>query len=388
MWIKQEFAVAKNVQMLCGTTLFDWEILSSVLEGMRKYDFAEGIRVTRGPYDWIAVFASQEILAMTALRQSLKRGERWSLLDALAIGRHAKASDQRDKLYARLGLTSDADDPAFYVSYTESTETVYQRITRRMVEKYGNPHGIAILYEAVGLNDRLLSWVIDWDQPLRANKLGGRQPYNCAANTTSNIRLDPNDISQLVVRGCKFDRVLKTSWTWEGVDHGSEVAQAKRWEYARLWESNSRALIDGISTYPTGETIIQAYSTTLTADSNCSQKLAPAAVVESYVAFQQTIDKTKTDSLEKNRPFWSPMNFGLGFRRFCVTAKGYFGLIPLEARPGDLVCILLGGDAPVILRRDRSYNRYFYVGDCYITGLMYGEALANDDVRFEDLVLR
>jgi hypothetical protein len=55
------------------------------------------------------------------------------------------------------------------------------------------------------------------------------------------------------------------------------------------------------------------------------------------------------------------------------TYPGYFGLVPTAAQVGDLVCLLLGGDAPVVLRRDEADGLYIYIGDCYVHGIMYGE---------------
>lgn len=78
----------------------------------------------------------------------------------------------------------------------------------------------------------------------------------------------------------------------------------------------------------------------------------------------------------------------IGNRRFCVTRGGYFGLIPAGAQVGDLVCLLLGGDAPVVLRRDESDGLYIYIGDCYVHGIMYGEALEHDDFYVEDFLIK
>ncbi|KAF2436947.1 HET-domain-containing protein [Tothia fuscella] len=58
--------------------------------------------------------------------------------------------------------------------------------------------------------------------------------------------------------------------------------------------------------------------------------------------------------------------------RFCETNGGYFGLAPLYARTGDLVCILNGCDTPVVLRQERG--QVFFVGSAFVVGLMKGEA--------------
>ena len=56
-----------------------------------------------------------------------------------------------------------------------------------------------------------------------------------------------------------------------------------------------------------------------------------------------------------------------------VSRKGYLGLIPFETERDDLVCVLLGGEMPFILRPEGSY--YTLVGECYVHGIMDGEVL-------------
>ncbi|KAE9379877.1 hypothetical protein N431DRAFT_432242 [Stipitochalara longipes BDJ] len=43
-------------------------------------------------------------------------------------------------------------------------------------------------------------------------------------------------------------------------------------------------------------------------------------------------------------------------------------------KEGDLVCLLFGGGVPYILRP--KGHRYIFIGDCYIDGLMEGQAMS------------
>ncbi|KAL5317114.1 hypothetical protein ACEPPN_014208 [Leptodophora sp. 'Broadleaf-Isolate-01'] len=51
-----------------------------------------------------------------------------------------------------------------------------------------------------------------------------------------------------------------------------------------------------------------------------------------------------------------------------------FGLAPPEAREGDCICILFGCSVPVVLRAVTP-DRHSFVGECYVHGMMDGEAL-------------
>ena len=61
-------------------------------------------------------------------------------------------------------------------------------------------------------------------------------------------------------------------------------------------------------------------------------------------------------------------------RSFFRTAKGYYGIGPSELELKDIVVVLFGGTTPYILRQtEQGYN---FVGECYVHGLMNGEAIA------------
>ncbi len=70
-------------------------------------------------------------------------------------------------------------------------------------------------------------------------------------------------------------------------------------------------------------------------------------------------------------------------RRLGRTAKGYLALLPLDAKVTDTIVLLQGGKTPyVIRRRDGLWE---FVGDCYVHGIMDGEAW--DESRLEDIAM-
>jgi hypothetical protein len=58
-----------------------------------------------------------------------------------------------------------------------------------------------------------------------------------------------------------------------------------------------------------------------------------------------------------------------------VTEKGRLSLAPRGVREGDTVCLVLGGEVPLLLRRDGSDAEYTFAGGCYLHGYMDGEGL-------------
>jgi hypothetical protein len=61
---------------------------------------------------------------------------------------------------------------------------------------------------------------------------------------------------------------------------------------------------------------------------------------------------------------------------FCVTKKGYGGMVPGYTAVGDEICVLFGSDAPVLMRARSEDRKYFsVVGVAYISGIMSGEVV-------------
>lgn len=58
-----------------------------------------------------------------------------------------------------------------------------------------------------------------------------------------------------------------------------------------------------------------------------------------------------------------------------MTRKGYVGMGPGEACPGDVVVILFGSRIPYVLRPSGDGTMYCFVGEAYCDGVMDGELL-------------
>ncbi|KAK4442812.1 heterokaryon incompatibility protein-domain-containing protein [Podospora aff. communis PSN243] len=86
------------------------------------------------------------------------------------------------------------------------------------------------------------------------------------------------------------------------------------------------------------------------------------------------------------------------FRKLCTTERGYLGMVPDEAREGDILVFFAGAKVPHVLRpaevalkvKGRRWPGWSFslVGDCYLHGLMRGEAFpAGVRISWEELIL-
>jgi hypothetical protein len=64
-------------------------------------------------------------------------------------------------------------------------------------------------------------------------------------------------------------------------------------------------------------------------------------------------------------------------RKPFISDRGYCGLVPEHAEEGDCICILFGCDVPVVLRKCNDF--YVFIGECYVNGLMDGEAIKAEE---------
>lgn len=71
-------------------------------------------------------------------------------------------------------------------------------------------------------------------------------------------------------------------------------------------------------------------------------------------------------------------------RRRGLTKRGYVGQFCADARIGDVICIPAGSAVPFVIRL-REKGMYEVIGECYVHGIMQGEAFRNVKEEFHDL---
>lgn len=73
-------------------------------------------------------------------------------------------------------------------------------------------------------------------------------------------------------------------------------------------------------------------------------------------------------------------------RRFGITRRGLFCLVPRNTNPGDAIIIPEGSRVPFVLRGvDEPKGLYENVAECYVHGAMRGESASWEGVRYMEL---
>lgn len=140
--------------------------------------------------------------------------------------------------------------------------------------------------------------------------------------------------------------------------------------------------------YPTPRDIQDAYYRTVLTDRTASQQRASPGYIAACMTDLETTERAAvvlpSDVLPEipmqqrcaafQEDFITAIEASLQFRTLFVTQTGYIGLGPLTMQATDMVCVLLGCSVPVVIRREGP-NRLVLVGECYMHGIMDGEAL-------------
>jgi hypothetical protein len=75
-------------------------------------------------------------------------------------------------------------------------------------------------------------------------------------------------------------------------------------------------------------------------------------------------------------------------RRLCRTEQGRLSQVRNEAWEGDLFCVILGAEVPYLLRPSPGKpGVYTLVGDCFLHGVMQGEALKDGCYDTVDIII-
>jgi hypothetical protein len=343
-----------------------------------------------------------------------------SLSRLLTDGFYFKATDPRDLIY---GLMAICDNP-LEINYAISPEKVYLAATKAVLEK----SVFHLLLHASGIGNRrqinyqtsvLPSWVPDWRSPLKYARLldqgkdGKWTEFTAGGTLPSNLRLIGE--STLALPGLPVDSVERLwSLSLEDDDQNSELPFAGMFRlglaYFKILSELLRPLEDSdpyLHVYPP-QSLLEALQRTLITDKKKWSDDQTVIEVQSLfdemggcIAFIQTMDTNNVDAqlvfkialaLAK---VIEPMEASCGGRQFFTSKKGYFGLCPPYTLKEDIIYIVPGIYAPVALRpvsidrndthnkgrsskrRKRTSSKKFHlVGECYVHGLMRGEALS------------
>jgi hypothetical protein len=425
-WVVQEVAVSRNPTVIWNGYEVPWKDLVRSLEFLSHMDFGLAFIPTL-----------QHIASIESERQRYQDDTMSSeLLGILQRHQRCEATDDRDKVFAFVGLTT-ALPSAFEIDYAKSADEIYKTVSRDILL---SEKSLRLLSQPASLGPRsssLPSWVPDWSRVkvvemshswgLEALSLARKVPFpgdeSClkfsAAPEKTNFPTIMSDGLGLPVEGHVFDTITEIGDVFEGIELPPPVTGIrgiiKGWvstchTYTKAqlvlmgWEALAGARTPDKFYLPTGETMIDAYWKTVSAG---DYPHTPGVRFEvknwnrvNTLAWRLRKYKIRRFVLPPYASLlsiWQAVSKGPAFkfhiqghytlfRRFARTEKGFLALVGSDAKKRDCVVLAKGSNVPLVLRKTENEDRWTLVGDAYVHGIMFREGW--DESTCETLILQ
>jgi hypothetical protein len=425
-WIVQELYLARRATLICGSSNIEWDTFSVAAL------LISGTEDSVGSVDNLlnAGYAASLVRTVSILKHSKRKLD---LLDLLWEFRSLKASDERDKVFAFLGLLPSSDPAHQHIrpQYEADFVRCYTKTAQACLRLRGNLDCLTTeRFPSSGSAASLPSWVPDWsyvDPEIIALPQQVSEPDGCdtrifAASGAHNsyepeVEYIYDGTALLLLSGFVVDRLMDVEVPLPS--NLGETAIAAMTDESMSEREIFRTIFDGLgryflalhhwkrltvsthsaTAYP-GVDPLRVLCATMCAGnlplglesafavfkhwqeyefkwperlanlSNRSRKLVPKKWYNSLVGLSG-LTKHQHDEIAV-QSFWDPVRVSTS-RRLARTEKGYLALVPHSSQPGDKIALCHGGKLPLVLRASLK-DRWELVGCSYVHGIMHGEA--------------
>ncbi|KAI1411478.1 heterokaryon incompatibility protein-domain-containing protein [Hypoxylon sp. FL1857] len=422
-WILQESVVNRNSVMMCGRKYIDWcdFLQMDAIFGQPKLGgllcLNDILPVSRPAMDDMAIMR-YELLEKDGPK-------RMTLLSALGLTRHFNATDPKDCVFAVASLVSDIE---LDIDYNKSERQVFIEAAAKILE--GDSNGDLCMLSAVGVKGKLdlPSWVPDWSiSPGRA-LIADFTRFKCGGNTKARPEVSVQD-GTLTILGVGKGRIIHLTdliinwmknpregykWIQEQFKHvsrlGAYTTETVYMEAPRRTMTSDLGVQSGDASIAPNSHIhgFEVRVRPLTPDTEREKRLERVEQANASLG-HDSIDRGNADFGYTPEDIFGKLpgafrgdawgdavvcgfrmgtedGVGGGFmpleglpesgnihRKLCTTSEGFIGMVEPESQIGDIVACLEGAYVPHILRPtgDGSWS---LIGDCYVHGLMDGEA--------------
>ncbi|KAH7195604.1 heterokaryon incompatibility protein-domain-containing protein [Fusarium oxysporum] len=334
IWTLQESVLCPNVICWSGSKTFPFEYLlglSHFLYHLVNHDAYKGALAHRD-------MTLGALMLVEYLRKDMVARRGIGLTMALYSTWNRASSDPRDKVIGLLGIIEPRD--SLKPEYSWPVEKVYRVAMRAALVEDGNLNCLGLISEKKeSRNKNLASWVPDFELH--------SEPFKDYITSLSKV-LNKWSIYKTFMSPERSPPDITT-------DEDDSETQAMAFWRTVLVDLNQGRLASTKGGRPKR------------LDKNDLQDLLQLETPEGMEGLLSTWESCL-------RPIYRQLRLIEQFnRRFFRTEKGYMGLGPPDIQPGDAICLLLGGCVAYALRRS-AQETWIYVGECYIHGIMDGEA--------------
>jgi hypothetical protein len=445
VWIIQEAALSHNAHVMCGESTMSWEELSFACRVVKDSEILPWLERREGFSSCNSEISCNVVVDIDSMQiqtiQSVASGTYGTLLEHLVMTRTAQATDPRDKVYGILAM----GEPPIIPDYTKGANVIFREVTtlylKESIEWVEERRRKGDLDLTVSLHDifrvfscldfdhsRLqpssLSWVPDWskepgvvplgfgtsvtgyyragrgvqtDQPVVLNADGLSLTMSCVIfDKISHISEDLTAWSQLSNEDLQSNKVLAdlAHFLLYSLGSISEKHQDFKASSKATFTSFWKTLVAG-KDYSGRNACPTEYAEIFSFLLDLSTGKKPSLFEQTYTRRQEsgrmTLSSLQQRTLGRTfKDVRKAFSNAASGRRMCVTEKGFVGLIPRISTPGDIVVVFPGAAVPFVLRTAAPFVpraveshdlEMWMVGECYVHGIMDGEAGKMDEVE-------
>ncbi|KAG9235262.1 heterokaryon incompatibility protein-domain-containing protein [Amylocarpus encephaloides] len=402
IWIVQELTVARHIVITCGGDSIEGDVLLRVQELILEEDYTKnlfGMTIPDDQYTQSALKVRGPSEVQTWRDDSLIKD--LSLFHWALYHFRRQSTDPKDKLYGLVGLASTS---RIEIDYSLSTAEVYTRFARNeilastelCIVPQVRPHLTAL---------DIPSWVPDWSLKntnhfFLQTVLETNFNFTASGETRSEITFS-TDGKVLVTKGVTIGSVQAFGTPPEMnqalyLDMAADMFY-KNWQLMSTLsgaqqldqEAFARTLVCGkiLEDRIGNETLSTFCQKMLGGFAELFMEMYPSRVLDSILReHAMSIHANhRQDAQATNVPYdaaaesivwrsWVQFSVAVTWdRRFFLSTEGTMGVAPESSLEGDVICIPLGCPHPMILRRDDDH--YIIIGEAFVDGYMYGEAM-------------
>jgi hypothetical protein len=343
IWIIQEIIMSRAATLHFGPFTVDWaDLLLDRHAGMHRHSLNDSIVV-------MGSSVSGHIPPVLRLRKSIKfEGAR--LVDLLSATRTCKATDPRDKIFALLGMAKQEYRLELpQIDYTRSVEDVFAEATAYHVRSTGR---LEILSSNLLSATNAASWVCDFSSASDMVKLPMEQDYIPVKRGLHKQNFVQDDstlgVRYLNATGTQLDTITYMPYTKKRVQHAClRDISTSLWDFTySLWH-----LFQTSSDLHMPKMLL-----------HCPPPKGLDANSEVEPRTDTTPDHSPICNAAVNRLHERARAYELG--RTVYFGEFTIGIVPKEARSGDLIWALTTMTNPLVLRRQEI--GFQVIGPCMV----------------------
>jgi hypothetical protein len=435
LWIIQEVVLSRDPWVLCGDYNAHWSTIDNGCNTLATSGISNWLYRNFSAFDSLGTKLNgrgdicKSIVDLSLEKSAHDGGPKPPLRTLLISTRDAEATDNRDKVYGLLGICARVDLASVDISYDDdwTVPKLYHDMTVKFLRS-----NVGLEWSMLSVDHEssdLPSWVPDWRLPRKTSSLGyssfmrnvycasGEQfikkpvgyKFTISGQENAELRTQGTLVDKLCFLGDQFsdpdisyvdpsisNQALLSAYNFvnSNLTHFSDSTQKSM--FSTFW----RTLVagqdaNGMDHCP--ESFAEIFSLLLDETSKKPPSEERSLPGQSYSKRQRLPKgrgRLELASLESRKAGETFQEIRKVFRRVLqnrrlgILGNGLLGLFPRHSQSGDIVCVIFSFAVPVLLRPVANMNGKFQlVGECYVHGIMRGEAVDSTKGHYDEIIL-